>query len=115
MTNAKQTAFLKGIQSGNFNTQKAKIYKILINEPKTLQGLVLLGFAEKTSSARISDLMDLGLVRAYGQDNSFFKVVTDPTEQRLLMQSRKENTYQNWVKKGENMGFFERYNRNNVL
>jgi hypothetical protein len=115
MTLAKQTAFLKGIQSRKFETDKAKIYKILMNEPKTLQGLVLLGFAEKTSSARISDLMDLGLVRAYGQDNSFFKVVTDPNEQRLLMQTRKENTYQNWVKKGESMGFMRRYMMENIL
>ena len=115
MTQAKQTAFLKGIETGKFETDKAKIYKILLNEPKTLQGLVLLGFAEKTSSARISDLMDLGLVRAYGQDNSFFKVETDPNEQKILMQTRKENNYQNWVKKGESMGFFERYNRDNVL
>ena len=81
MTLAKQTAFLKGIETGKFETDKAKIYKILLNEPKTLEMLVLKGWKHQTASARISDLMDLGLVRAYGQDNSFFKVETDPNEQ----------------------------------
>jgi hypothetical protein len=115
MTIAKQTAFLKGIESGKFETDKAKIYKLLIEKPMTLQMLILYGFPEKTASGRTAELQDLGLIKAKGSKVSFFYVVTDPLEQKILMQTRKENTYQNWVKKGESMGFFERYNRNNVL
>ena len=115
MTTAKQTAFLKGIESGKFNTDKAKIYKILLNEPMTLERLVLKGWKHQTASARISDLMDLGLVKAYGVDNSFFKVVTDPNEQKTLMQSRYEEKYNQWARKGESMGFMRRYMMENVL
>ena len=115
MTTAKQTAFLKGIESGKFETDKANIYKLLLNNPMTLEMFVLKGWKHQTASARISDLMYLGLVKAYGQNNSFFKVVTDLNEQKTLMQSRNEEKYKQWARKGESMGFMRRYMMENVL
>jgi hypothetical protein len=109
MTNAKANAFLNGVNSGKFNTDKAKIYRILEKQPLTLDGLVLKGFKKETASARISDLMDLGLVKASGENVSFFQVVTDKQEQQLLVECRNHSNYLNWVKKGKELGYFKKY------
>jgi hypothetical protein len=49
MTTAKQTAFLKGIESGKFETDKANIYKLLLNNPMTLEMFVLKGWKHQTA------------------------------------------------------------------
>ena len=108
MTNAKRNAFIKGIESGKFNTDKAKIYKLLENKPMKLKEIVACGFLEKTASARLSDLMDLGVVKS---DNnpiiSTFLIVTDPVEQTNLVQSRYEKQHAIWIAKGIEMGWLD--------
>jgi hypothetical protein len=109
MTNAKANAFLNGVNSSKFNTDKAKIYRILEKQPLTLDGLVLKGFKKETASARISDLMDLGLVKAIGENVSFFQVVKDEEEIKLLIECRNHANYLNWVKRGKELGYFKKY------
>jgi hypothetical protein len=111
-TTASRNAFLKGIELGKFNNTRARIYKIIQKEPITLDKLCLYGFAKATSSARISELMDLGLIKATGTDLSYFQVVTDKEEQHLLSLARQENYYQNWLKRGKENGYFKKYLEN---
>ncbi len=108
MTKAKITAYVQGIESGKFNNKKQEIYNILKNKHCTLHDLVLKGYPEKTASARISDLMDLGLVKAVGSELSFFSIVTDKKEQDKLRYARQEEKYQQWLKKGEENCWFEK-------
>jgi hypothetical protein len=105
MTTAKYNAFKKGLESGKFNTDKLRIYKLLEKEPLTLDMLVLRGIKKETASARISDLMDLGVVKAIGQNISFFQVVTDDKEIKELRRSRSRESYLKWLKKGESNGW----------
>lgn len=109
MTTAKYNAFIKGIESGKFNSDKAKIYRMLQNESLTLDMIVLRGINKETASARISDLLDLGVIKSTGQTVSFFLVVTDLNEVKQLQQQRANDVYLNWLKKGKNLGFFTRY------
>lgn len=106
MTTAKRNAFISGIESGKFNTDKAKIFNLLREKPMKLEQLIAYGFPEKVASARISDLMDLGLVSANGDDKSIFFVVTDQKQQEMLMQFRQNKAFVNWRKKGEENGWF---------
>lgn len=105
MTTAKRDAFIKGINSGKFETDKSKIYNILKEKTCTLIMLKALGFPEKTSSARISDLMDLGLVEAKGTDRSFFVVVENKEKQDLLIKQRSNLAFNNWLNKGRSNGW----------
>jgi hypothetical protein len=109
MTTAKTNAFINGVESGKFQTDKAKIYRLLQEQPLTLDMLVLKGFKKETASARVSDLMDLGLVKANGENVSFFQVVTDKEEQQRLIDCRNHANYLNWVKKGKELGYFKKY------
>ena len=69
--------------------------------------LVLRGIKKETASARISDLMDLGVVKASGQNISFFQVVTDEKEIKELRRSRSRESYLKWLKKGESNGWLK--------
>jgi hypothetical protein len=109
MTTAKRNAFINGIESGSFNNTKAKIYDLLKKRPLTLDELVLYGFKKETASARISDLMDLGLIKSSGNNVSFFEVITDPLEQDLQMKARSQEGYEKWIKRGRDFGYFEKY------
>ena len=115
MTLAKTNAFLDGIDRGKFNNQKSKIFNLLKKKPLTLEMLILHGYPEKTASARISDLMDLGLVQAKGEKISFFYVVLDSQRQIELINQRKEINYNKWVQKGTESGFMRRYMMENIL
>jgi acid stress-induced BolA-like protein IbaG/YrbA len=106
MTKAKREAFLKGIESGRFQTDKVNIYLLLKDHPRTLEMLIYFGYPEKTASARISDLMDLGLVEARGDNKSFFHVVTEEERQNFLMIARQQAAYTAWKVKGERMDWF---------
>jgi predicted HTH transcriptional regulator len=105
MTHAKYNAFIKGLESGKFETDKLRIYKLLEKEPMTLDMLVLRGIKKETASARISDLMDLGVVKAIGQKISFFQVVKDEKEIKELRRNRSRESYLKWLKKGESNGW----------
>ena len=105
MTHAKYNAFKKGLESGKFETDKLRIYKLLEKEPLTLDMLVLRGIKKETASARISDLMDLGVVKAIGQNISFFQVVTDEKEIKELRRNRSRESFLKWLKKGESNGW----------
>jgi hypothetical protein len=53
--------------------------------------------------------MDLGLVKANGENVSFFQVVKDEEEIKLLIECRNHANYLNWVKKGKELGYFKKY------
>jgi hypothetical protein len=105
MTTAKYNAFIKGLESGKFETDKLRIYKLLEKEPLTLDMLVLRGIKKETASARISDLMDLGAVKAIGQNISFFQVVTDEKLICNLQRQRSSESFLKWQKKGKLNGW----------
>ncbi|MFA7307641.1 MAG: hypothetical protein WC026_13315 [Hyphomicrobium sp.] len=105
---AKRDAFVKEVKSGKFDSDKSKIYKLLLEKPMTLENLILYDFPEKTASARISELMDLGLVSAKGNKHSFFHVVKNKKEQTKLMNERQKETFSQWKKRGEKMGWIDK-------
>ena len=107
MTTAKYNAFKKGLESGKFDTDKLRIYKLLEKEPLTLDMLVLRGIKKETASARISDLMDLGVVKAIGQNISFFQVVTDEKLICKLQRQRSAESFLKWQKKGKLNGWLK--------
>ena len=109
MTPAKRNAFLEGIEKGKFDNYRAMVYNLVSRgHAKTLGELMDQGVPEKTASGRISELMDMGLIKADGEKNSTFTVVTDPTEMDKLMLERSSEKYEQWFKRGVENGYFER-------
>jgi len=112
MTTAKLTAYIQGMESGQFNTTAQKIYNRIKQGAQTLETLqVYLGAKHHNSfSGRLSDLLDAGLIKEIkGSRYSIFKVVTDRTEQNNLRMARHVEKYEQWKKKGEEMGWFREY------
>ena len=105
MTVAKYNAFKKGLESGKFETDKLRIYKLLEEQPMTLDMLVLRGIKKENASGRTSELMDLGVIKSNGEKISFFQVVTDEKEINELMRNRSRESYLKWQKKGKLNGW----------
>lgn len=107
MTIAKRNAFLEQMHLGKANKARAQIYRLILLHPRTLQSLILFGFPEKTASGRTSELMDLGLIKSQGSKISWFKPVTDESEQEQLIKERQAEKYQKWYKKGLEMDWIK--------
>lgn len=106
--NAKTRAFLEGINSGKFNSDRAKIYQIISQGVQTIETLRLaLGKRHHNQiSGRITELLDMGLIKEIlGKRFSLFVQVTDPNEISKLSKQRDKERYERWVNVGNNKGW----------
>lgn len=111
MTQARLRAYADQIITGNAKNTGANIYNLIKD---TEQGISLkqickgLSLKHQTASARISDLLDAGLIYVYitDLDNnvSYFKAVTSKSEQVQLQNLRHKEKVEQWKARGKKLG-----------
>lgn len=107
---AKIEALLKQIHSGKRLSDKARILEFIMKHPycTTIDVEVKLNMLHQTSSARISDLLDLGVIEERGTKatatSSFTYLKFQPSylKQVLNAKKRKKEKYNHWLSKGLN-------------
>lgn len=104
-------ALMQQIKSGKRLSDKARIVKFLRETPYSTLSTIeqKLGLLRSTSSARVSELMDIGLIEERGTQKrangyeTLFAVQTDPSKQARNALNRKKEKYQHWLKSGKTM------------
>jgi len=110
MSTAQKDAFIQGIESGKFNTDKARVYRLLTIESQTLEQLRVKlnkkGLNEL--SGRVTDLLDMGLIRETSRGRyTKYEVVTDELKQFMLANQRHYEKALRWKKQGEEKGYID--------
>jgi DNA-binding transcriptional ArsR family regulator len=105
MTPSQKTAYIQGIVSGKFNGIKQQIYNLLKEKDLTLEQLCK--HFDKTPneiSGRISELLDLGLIKV--KQSGRYSLLTICSEQEIENQRRKRHLeeIEKWYKKGKELG-----------
>lgn len=101
-------ALLKQINSGQLQTDMARILSHIKMHPFTTLPEVKrkLALSHQTASARISDLLDMGLIEEKGEKKNnigtytYFKFQPNISIQLLNAETRRKEKYKHWVKKG---------------
>ncbi|MDY8137602.1 helix-turn-helix domain-containing protein [Aquimarina sp. 2201CG5-10] len=105
---ARIKTLLNQIQSGRLETDISRVLDHIKTHPFTTLPEIKkkLCLAHQTASARISDLLDLGLIEEKGEKKtsngtySYFKFQPDYQKQECNASKRKKEKYDYWVKKG---------------
>ena len=109
MTKAKRDAFLEGINSGKFNSIRARIYRRFDDSNSlTITDFEAMGIPHKTASGRISELLNMGLICESGfteRGQSKFIKVLDEAKQDELIEERGLDRYKRWYKVGKENGW----------
>ena len=110
MSTAQNNAFIQGIESGKWNTDKARVYRLLTIEAQTLEQLRIKlnkkGLNEL--SGRVTDLLDMGLIRETSRGRyTKYEVVTDELKQSMLANQRQYEKALRWQKQGEDRGYID--------
>ena len=110
MSTAQKDAFIQGMESGKFNTDKARVYRLLTIESQTLEQLRIKlnkkGLNE--ISGRVTDLLDMGLIRETSRGRyTKYEVVTDKLKQFMLANQRHYEKALRWKKQGEEKGYID--------
>ena len=110
MSTSQNNAFIQGIESGKFNTDKARVYQLLNIESQTLEQLRVKlnkkGLNE--ISGRVTDLLDMGLIRETSRGRyTKYEVVTDELKQFMLANQRHYEKALKWKKQGEERGYMD--------
>ena len=113
MSTAQKEAFIQGMESGKFNTDKARVYRLLTIEAQTLEQLRVKlnkkGLNEL--SGRVTDLLDMGLIRETSRGKyTKYEVVTDELKQSMLSTQRKYEKALKWQKQGQQNGYLDLLN-----
>lgn len=108
MSTAQKEALIQGIESGKFNTDIARVYKLLTIESQTLEQLTIKlnkkGLNEL--SGRVTDLLDMGLIRETSRGRyTKYEIVTDELKQSILAFERKGEKALKWIKQGQDKGY----------
>lgn len=101
-------ALLKQIHSGKRMSDNAKILEYVMKHPfcTTSEVEIKLNMLHQTASARISDLLDMGVIEERGKKDTatssftYLKYQSNAINQNLNAKRRKQEKYKNWVKKG---------------
>lgn len=92
MTKSSLEAYVKGIENGTIQNAKADVYRYIKKHANTLIIDLYnnMGISEHTISARVSDLLDAGLIKVIGESKgySILSVVSDENEMRVLSTQR---------------------------
>ena len=110
MSIAQKDAFIQGMESGKFNTVRAKVYRLLTIESQTLEQLRVKlnkkGLNE--ISGRVTDLLDMGLIRETSRGRyTKYEIVTDELKQSMLANQRQYEKALRWKKQGEERGYMD--------
>ena len=111
MTRAQLQAFIDGCESGSIATKRAAVYNLTRRARFSLDALqtYLPNMRMATISGRVSELLDMGLLREWKA--GVFEPVVDVEEAVRLSEERSRAKYEKWVKLGQREGYFERYTR----
>jgi predicted DNA-binding transcriptional regulator len=111
MTQAKLRAYADQIITGNAKNTGANIYNLIKASERgvSLKGICKgLGLKHQSASARISDLLDAGLIYVYitDLDNniSYFRAVKSKSEQVQLQNIRHAEKVEQWKARGKKLG-----------
>lgn len=103
-------SLLNQINSGQLKNDMSRILNHIKTYPLTTLPEIKrkLGIVHQTASARISDLLDMGLIEEKEEKktttgvHSYFKYQPDPRIQSINALKRKKEKFENWKKKGIN-------------
>ena len=113
MSEKSYKAFKNQIESGKKETDAIRIYKFIdvnnkyLTFPNKDSICDVLKMKHQTVTARLSELMDIGVVEIDGKtseehkDLSFFKVQTNPQKIVFNQGNRSETKFIKWVSKGK--------------
>lgn len=108
MTEAKQKAYVEGIQSGYFNNNAQRVYNLLKYKDMTTEAIYkVLGKQRNELSGRISDLLDSGLIKELSAGRYSLLSITPIDEIPYYRAKRTYNKYLKWKKQGEKFKRFE--------
>ena len=98
-------AFIKQIQSGEYLSKQAKVYRALTLGPRNLDDLrSTLGIAHQTLTSALSRLMDMGVVGQW-DSGAFYR--SNPEAWDKLAKKREDERYARWRKIGEDNGWLQ--------
>lgn len=103
-------ALLKQIHSGKRLSDKARVMEFVMKHPycSTVDVQVKLNMVHQTASARVSDLMDMGVIEDVAKKEtststfSILKYQSNPDKQDENAKRRKLEKYKNWLANGLN-------------
>ncbi len=111
MTQASYKSFLNQVESGKKETDATRIYKYIkkLNASMIKPNIVFicdgLKMKHQTATARLSDLMDIGVVETEQSNQeetlSFFKVQEDDFKIAQNSKNRSLEKFKSWVAKGK--------------
>lgn len=112
MSKTRLKALMKQIESGQMKTDAAKILDYIIKEKMTSRPMIgdALGIPEKTVSARVSGLLDMGVIEVIETDplpidSPEYEILSyqkDPLRQVKNAYDRKKEKFNQWKKRGIN-------------
>lgn len=112
MSKTRLKALMKQIESGQMKTDAAKILDYIIKEKMTSRPMIgdALGIPEKTVSARVSGLLDMGVIEVIETDplpidSPEYEILSyqkDPLRQVKNAHERKKEKFNQWKKRGIN-------------
>lgn len=108
-TQAKQNAFIQGIENGTFQGDAATIYSLIRDKHvMTLPEIsVILDKSLNQFSGRISELLDAGLIKEMkGEKYSLFRITQSDQERYECAKMRHDEKIEKLRKKADELGYF---------
>ena len=109
MTQAKQEAWIQGIEDGTFQGDAAKIYNMIKDNHVMTLPEISLAMDKRFNqfSGRISELLDAGLIKEMkGDKYSLFRITQSDQEKYELAKIRKAEKIEKLRKKADELGYF---------
>ena len=104
LTNTRIKALLKQIETGKIDTDSAKILNYIKTNVMTSRPMIedSLGMSHQTASARVSDLLDMGIIEVVESDADYEILKYQPSEHSQIKNARKRkyDKYVKWKKRG---------------
>ena len=109
MTQSSRNAFLQGMESGKFQSEKVQIYRFILGGAQTLTTLkIALRKSNKGDfSSRLNDLQAMGLIKAIDAKNGTIYAPVSETEWDYYAKKHAQKKAENWLKQGLNNGYFD--------
>ena len=109
MTQAKEQAWIKGIEDGTFQGDAAKIYNMIKDNHVMTLPEISLAMDKRFNqfSGRISELLDAGLIKELkGEKYSLFRITQSDQEKYEFAKTRKAEKIEKLRKKADELGYF---------
>lgn len=109
MTKASLETFLRQVNSLKSKTDKVRVYRYILKNPNCTKNDLIrdLNMPHQTVTARLSDLLDLGVVEITGTQNkvtgcvSLLQIQFDENKIDSNAKERRLKKFKAWQKKGE--------------